>query len=123
MTTLRQLEDAHDTEAAAKVTKTLNNIKWRINPNDILWAFHLPQVDKQLGRSKRVFDRLTALNKIFELALRCFNICHMRRVISINVFKTLYRCLCFWFHNQNDVRVFLLDDVVPVRAKLSCVLR
>lgn len=62
MATLKQIEAAHDTEAAAKVTKTLNNIKWRVNANDVGWMYHYPQIDKQLGRSKRVFNRLSALN-------------------------------------------------------------
>jgi hypothetical protein len=62
MSTLQQLEDAHNAEAAAKVTKTLNCLKWQVNPNDVLWMYHEPQIDKQLGRSKRVFHRLSALN-------------------------------------------------------------
>lgn len=62
MSTLQQLENAHDTEAAARVNKTLNCLKWRVNPNDVIWMYHDPQVNKQLGRSKRVFQRLTSLN-------------------------------------------------------------
>lgn len=58
MSTLKELEDRHDTQAVAIVTKTLNNEHWRVNGNDVGWMYHWPQIEKQLGRSKRVYNRL-----------------------------------------------------------------
>tara|TARA_Y100001936_G_C15935337_1_gene591690 strand:+ start:120 stop:314 length:195 start_codon:yes stop_codon:yes gene_type:complete len=63
MTTLQQLDDAHENQAAAIVRKQLDNMHWKINPNDIGWMFHYPQVDTQLGRSKRVFYQLLQLQE------------------------------------------------------------
>ncbi len=61
MTTLKQLEDAHDKQASKIISRLLANYNWQINPNDICWMFHDPQVEKQLGRSKRVFNKLISL--------------------------------------------------------------
>lgn len=61
MTTLKELTDIHEDEAARKVTKLLNNYHWKINANDVLWMYHEPEVQKQLGRSKRIYNRLMAL--------------------------------------------------------------
>lgn len=61
MTTLKQLEETHDKQASKVISRLLDNYKWQINPNDICWMFHDPQVEKQLGRSKRVFNRLINL--------------------------------------------------------------
>jgi hypothetical protein len=63
MSTLKELEERHDKQASAIVTKTLDNDHWRINANDVCWVYHDPQVNKQLGRSKRVFNRLIELNE------------------------------------------------------------
>lgn len=62
-TTLRQLEKRHDNNAANIVAKQLNNIG-QVNPNDIIHFFHDPQLEKQLGRSKRVFLHLTNLDDL-----------------------------------------------------------
>ncbi len=63
LTTLEQLIKRHDKATASIVTKRLNNIG-QINPNDIIWLLHDPQLNKQLGRSKRVFLRLTHLDDL-----------------------------------------------------------
>lgn len=62
LSTLSDLMDAQETQAAAVVRKQLDNEHWQVNPNDIGWLYHWPQVDKQLGRAKRVYNRLSALN-------------------------------------------------------------
>lgn len=62
MSTLQQLEDAYDAQATANIKKILSNNKYRINPNDVIWLYHDPQVYKAAGRAKRVFKRLSALN-------------------------------------------------------------
>lgn len=61
LTTLKQLEDRHDRTNVALVSKQLNCQKWRVNPNDVLWLFHDPQFDKQLGRSMCTYHRLANL--------------------------------------------------------------
>ncbi|MCF6442063.1 hypothetical protein L1077_21780 [Pseudoalteromonas luteoviolacea] len=63
-TTLEQLKNRHGIQAAAIVTKQLNNINWKINPNDVGWLYHYPQIAKQPGRSARVYHRLNNLNHI-----------------------------------------------------------
>lgn len=61
-TNLSTLVDAHEKQSAAITTKQLDCEKWRVNPNDIGWLYLWPQVDRQLGRSKRVYHRLTDLS-------------------------------------------------------------
>lgn len=60
-TNLDTLVERHDEQAKAFVRKQLQNARFAVNPNDSFWLYHLPQVEKQLGRSKRVFQKLTAL--------------------------------------------------------------
>jgi hypothetical protein len=61
MTTLKELEKRHDEAASAKVRRLLNNYHWQVNANDVLWMYHEPEVEKQLGRSARVYNRLMNL--------------------------------------------------------------
>lgn len=61
-TRLSALVDAHEAQAAKIVTPQIDQINWKINPNDIGWLFHFPQLDKQLGRSKRVYWKLVHLS-------------------------------------------------------------
>lgn len=62
ITRLEALVDAQEKQAAKIVTPQIDQINWQINPNDIGWLFHFPQLDKQLGRSKRVYWRLVNLS-------------------------------------------------------------
>lgn len=64
ITRLKELVDAQEKQAAKIVTPQIDQINWQINPNDIGWIFHYPQLDKQLGRSKRIYWRLVNLSKL-----------------------------------------------------------
>ena len=57
-----ELIDIKPVNLLAEVIKNLVS-KSKINPNDIGWMFHYPQVDTQLGRSKRVFYQLLQLQE------------------------------------------------------------
>lgn len=60
-TTLEQLNDIHHDTAADIVRKQLEQINFRINPNDIGWLYMDEVVDKNAGRSKNVFNRLVGM--------------------------------------------------------------
>lgn len=62
ITRLKELVDAQEKQAANIVTPQIDQINWEINPNDVGWVFHFPQLDKQLGRSKRIYWRLVNLS-------------------------------------------------------------
>lgn len=62
VTRLKELVDAQEMQAAKIVTPQIDQFNWEINPNDIGWLFHFPQLDKQLGRSKRVYWKLVKLS-------------------------------------------------------------
>jgi hypothetical protein len=59
--TLQALDDRHTEMAAVQSKKDLEQINWQINPNDVPWMFWGPRINKSLGRSKRVFNRLACL--------------------------------------------------------------
>ncbi|MAA93748.1 MAG: hypothetical protein CML22_07215 [Rheinheimera sp.] len=61
ITRLQALVDAQENQAAKIVTPQIDQINWQVNPNDIGWLFHYPQLDKQLGRSRRVYWKLVNL--------------------------------------------------------------
>lgn len=63
MTTLQELENEHEKQAAAICKKQLSNEHYQVNPNDVWWMYLEPQVEKQLGRSSRVYNRLIRLQK------------------------------------------------------------
>lgn len=60
MARFEELMKAQNQQATAIATKQMNVEGWP-NPNDIGWLYHYPQVDKQLGRAKRVYHRLMEL--------------------------------------------------------------
>jgi hypothetical protein len=60
--TLAQLDERQLAMAVAVSKKDLNQINWQINPNDVFWMFWQPIIDKNMGRSGRVFNRLHRLN-------------------------------------------------------------
>jgi len=62
ITRLKDLVDAQEKQAAKIVTPQIDQFNWEINPNDIGWLFHFPQLDKQLGRSRRVYWELVKLS-------------------------------------------------------------
>jgi len=64
ITRLKQLVDAQEKQAAKIVTPQIDQFNWQINPNDVGWMFHYPQLDKQLGRSKRIYWRLVNLSRL-----------------------------------------------------------
>lgn len=59
--TLRQLDDRHHSMACDIARKQLDQINYMINPNDIGWMFLDEIIDKNAGRSKKVFYRLMRL--------------------------------------------------------------
>ncbi len=59
--TLSQLDDRHHDMAAAQSKPELENIRWAVNPNDIGWMFWEPKMEKNLGRSGKVFWKLANL--------------------------------------------------------------
>jgi hypothetical protein len=59
--TLEELDERHTEMASAQSKKDLEQINWQINPNDIPWMLWDPRINKSLGRSKRVFYRLSCL--------------------------------------------------------------
>ena len=61
ITRLQALVDAQENQAAKIVTPQIDQINWQVNPNDIGWLFHYPQLDKQLGRSRRAYWKLVNL--------------------------------------------------------------
>ncbi|GAB1077498.1 MAG: hypothetical protein SAqTSB_36350 [Shewanella algae] len=61
VTRLCELESRHSDMAIAQSKKELANIRWRVNPNDIPWMFWEPHIEKNLGRSARVYSRLIRL--------------------------------------------------------------
>ena len=61
ITRLQALVDAQENQAAKIVTPQIDQINWQVNPNDIGWLFHYPQLDKQLGRSRRGYWKLVNL--------------------------------------------------------------
>lgn len=63
ITTLDQLDDRHHAMAAHQCKKEIEQINWQINPNDIGWMFWYPRIEKNLGRSGRVFYRLLNLKR------------------------------------------------------------
>ena len=64
ITRLKDLVDAQEMQAAKIVTPQIDQINWQINLNDVGWIFHYPQLDKQLGRSKRIYWKLVNLSKL-----------------------------------------------------------
>lgn len=56
---LEQLEQAHEKEVVARVSKYLSNIGYQnFNPNDI-WMLENPIFEKLQGNAKRVYQQLT----------------------------------------------------------------
>ena len=68
--TLEQLDDRHHAMAAAQTKKELEQFNWQINPNDIGWMFLYPRIEKNMGRSARVFYRLQNLERQRLIMLR-----------------------------------------------------
>jgi hypothetical protein len=62
VTSLEKLMKAHEDQAFKVVKKQLNCQHWQVNLNDVYWIYIDPQIDKQLGRSKRVFHALMKRN-------------------------------------------------------------
>ena len=60
-TTLYQLELSHKIQAIHVTHKYLDNINWQIDAETGWLSHNKPQIDKQLGRSKRVYYQLMAL--------------------------------------------------------------
>lgn len=63
-TNFSTLMDRHDQQASSAVRRQIRNKRCDPGPNDIMWLCHAPQVEKQLGRSKRVVNQLRPLCKL-----------------------------------------------------------
>lgn len=63
-TRLSDLVDAQERQAANIVRPQIEHINWKVNPNDVYWVYNMPQLEKQLGRSRKVYWRLVQLSKL-----------------------------------------------------------
>lgn len=68
-TRFRDLVYAQERQAANIVRSQISQINWGVNPNDIYlndiyWVYNQPQIEKQLGRSGKVYWRLVQLSKL-----------------------------------------------------------
>jgi hypothetical protein len=61
VSTLKQLKERHNESATAIENKENANYRNKPKQDATTWIFYSPNCDKQLGRSKRIFDRLISL--------------------------------------------------------------
>lgn len=61
-TSFKKLMEYHDVEVLSRVNKYLSNINYNFNPNDVAWLLESPQLEKQMGRSARVYKRIEELD-------------------------------------------------------------
>lgn len=60
LTSIDDLNKAHETEVVSRVSKYLSNIGYKnFNPNNI-WMLEEPIFEKLLGNSKRTYQKLTS---------------------------------------------------------------
>lgn len=59
--TLTELMESHVKQARSTVKKILENSHYAYNPNDIYWMLEDPQLQKQYGRARRIYNRLDRL--------------------------------------------------------------
>jgi tRNA(Met) C34 N-acetyltransferase TmcA len=59
--TLIELMESHEKQAQSSVRKILENAHYAYNPNDICWMLEDPQLQKQYGRARRIYNRLDRL--------------------------------------------------------------
>lgn len=60
-TTLNELEEIHNEMAVIETRKFLENIRFKVNPNDVPWMFWNPIIDRNLGNSRKVYYKLLML--------------------------------------------------------------
>lgn len=64
VTLFKDLVDRHFDMAAAQSKKCLQQIHFKVNPNDVPWMYWEPRMAKNLGRSARVYHKLFRLTNL-----------------------------------------------------------